>query len=246
MTTSGFSTPEEMAEMVKLLSGYMKLPFSTDTIPGAIMEAAIAHIKGAKVLNTYDYIDVVDEKNRIGWQVKATKASTPVTWKRAKIPNQEALIDESENKPKEGCEKLGKAIIDFCNNHAKQSLNDYKIDKIFLARLVISDLNNAFYYERLLCTKENPVIFPPGDFTWEWSTPKLAKKKEQLPALHGRDINKHKCWAWHGLGENQLHFSGEGLWWPDKEAPERIDFTLPTEDDKMSMQDFVDLLAKIN
>ena len=48
----------------------------------------------------------------------------------------------------------------------------------------------------------------------------ISSKKEQLPAFHG--VSKKtgkKVFAWHGKGENQLHFSGEKNWWPEVDRP---------------------------
>ena len=47
-----------------------------------------------------------------------------------------------------------------------------------------------------------------------------------------RKSDNLKFWAWHGHGENQLHFSGEKIWWDDPKniiniklsPPDRIDF----------------------
>ena len=38
-----FSTRRQLAEMARVLSAYLRLPFSTDTIPGALMESLLAH-----------------------------------------------------------------------------------------------------------------------------------------------------------------------------------------------------------
>ena len=85
------------------------------------------------------------------------------------------------------------------------------------------DDNTAIYFERLICTKEKPVIFNRDDYIWRWSTPKKTTKKEQLPALHGIDKKtKRKAFAWHGRGENQLHFSGEKDWWPKITKPTKV------------------------
>ena len=81
------------------------------------MERVFAHVRNAKVLQTYDFVDVIDEHKKIGWQVKSTMSTTPVTWIRGKISNRENMISESE-KSKEGLSALGKAIIDYCNLEA--------------------------------------------------------------------------------------------------------------------------------
>lgn len=163
-------------------------------------------------------MDVV-KPGTVGWQVKSTKSLIPLTWKRAKIRNSNALITESE-KSAEGCQKLGDAIIDFCNAHAVESLDTYDLNEIGYSRLIMFEDNTAIYFEKLLCSKQNPLIFNKQDYTWKWSTQKLTTKKEQLTALHGVNIKTNKkAFAWHGRGENQLHFSGEFDWWPKIETP---------------------------
>jgi hypothetical protein len=208
-----------------------------------LMESIIAHARGGKVLNTYDFVDVIDKKARLGWQVKSTKASTPVTWKRAKIPNSEDLLIDSHKGPA-GLQALGDAIIDFCNEHVQESFLTYGLQEIGYSRLVVHPNGTLTYFERELCTMAHPNIFNKVDFTWKWSNPKSTTKKEQLQALHG--TNKHtgkKWWAWHGLGENQLHFSGEPAWWPPLGDPHRKDFKMPA--DRLDFQQFITLLEKL-
>ena len=41
-------------------------------------------LRQGEVLGTYDFVDVIKRGSKCGWQVKSTKESTPVTWKRAK------------------------------------------------------------------------------------------------------------------------------------------------------------------
>ena len=181
---SVFSTENQMEEMRQILYNYSKLPFSTGSIPGMLMESALAHAHGGVVLNTYDFVDVVDPGSRCGWQVKSTKAQTPITWKRAKIGDAPRLIDESR-RSQGGLQRLGNTIIEFCNAHARESLDKYGLNEIGYARLILARDGTATYYERLLCDKDNPDIFDPSDFRWSWSTPKVTKRKEQLPALQG-------------------------------------------------------------
>jgi hypothetical protein len=241
-----FSTQEELAKICKVLSKYIRLPFSGETIPGAIMEAVLASVKKAEVLNTYDFIDVIKREENIGWQVKATKEKTPVTWKRAKIPNQVELINASK-KSEAGIQQLGNAIINFCNSHVVHSFETYHLEKIGYCRLVIHDNGKVTYFEKHLCNKNNPILFNADDFVWRWSKPKQTKKKEQLSALHG--VNKQtgkKWWTWHGLGENQLHFSGEHAWWPAAGDTHMATFSMPTPEEKLSLQDFMELIAKLD
>lgn len=237
-----FSTEEQLGRIATILSGYLKIPFSGDSVPGSLMENVIAKVRGGEVLNTYDFVDVIDKKRKVGWQVKSTKAATPVTWKRAKIPNSEQLIDESM-KDDSGLQKLGDAIIKFCNDHAKESMDIYGLDEIGFARLIVNPGNTMTYFERLLCSADKPKIFEESEFLWAWSTPKKTIKKEQLPALHGLHIPSNRKWfAWHGLGENQLHFSGESAWWPTS-GKNRVDFNFP--DQRLSHEKLMDLLERI-
>lgn len=239
-----FSSADELTQIQNILYRYMRLPFSTESIPGAIMEGVLAHVRSAKRLNTYDFADVVDEKKQVGWQVKSTKDDTPVTWKRAKIPSAEKLIEKS-HKSEAGLQSLGDAIIEFCNQHAVESMKLYKLNEIGYARLLLRDNGTITYFEKLLCSKTKPKLFNTTDFTWRWSKPKKTKKKEQLSALHGfyKPTGK-KWWAWHGLGENQLHFSGEHNWWPPKGDAHAVTFRLPSDKDKLRLEDFLALLGK--
>src|SRR6185437_173347 len=109
-----FSTGEELEMVARILQNYVRLPFSPTNIPGAVMEGVLGHVRRAAVLRTYDFVDVVDSDAGLGWQVKSTLAGTPVTWKRAKIPERAKLIAASEKSAK-GCQALGDAIIAFCN-----------------------------------------------------------------------------------------------------------------------------------
>ena len=234
-----FSSKPEMEDISKALSGYLKLPFSGDSIPGSLLENVIGSVRKSKVLNTYDFVDVISEENRVGWQVKSTKDKTPVTWKRAKIANANELIHESRTSD-DALQELGNAIIRFCNDHVQESLEKYSLDEIGFSRLVVHGNGRITYYEKLLCTNADPKVFHEEDFTWRWSTPKKTTRKEQLPALHGTHKESGQKWfAWHGLGENQLHFSGESTWWPHDGDPHHIDFQFPqsrlTQDELMEL-----------
>ncbi len=99
----------QLSEIAKLLQNYVRLPFSPINVPGAILEGILGHVRRAEVLRTYDFVDVMDRHRRIGWQIKSTLAGTPVTWKRAKIPERDRLIRLSERSP-EGLQALGDAI----------------------------------------------------------------------------------------------------------------------------------------
>lgn len=235
------SSQSQLERMQKVLSNYLRLPFSDQTIPGTIMEHVLAFVRDAEVLNTYDFVDVIDKKNRLGWQVKSTKNTTPVTWKRAKIANAADLINASFNSEK-ALQELGDAIIDFCNSHAVESMERYDLDSIGYARLVVFP-EKVIYFERTLCTRDNQKVFVENQYKWHWSSPKKTTKKEQLKALHGIDVTTgKKAWAWHGLGENQLHFSGESVWWPQDHDAKAATFKLPSEAEKLSLEDFIKLL----
>ncbi len=221
----------------------MRLPFSGVSIPGAVIEGVLGHVRDGDILRTYDFVDVVNRGAAVGWQVKSTLAQTPVTWKRAKIPDRPELIIASE-RSSSGLQALGDAIINFCNEHAEESIRRYNLSKIGYARLLICDDEQAVYFERLLCTRDDPRVFRPEEFSWRWSTPKETNKKEQLSALHGTHKTTGKKWfAWHGRGENQLHFSGEGNWWPKPGDRHAIAFRLPSGAGRLSLEAFIDLLA---
>lgn len=143
-----YSDPKQIQRICDILSRYLRLPFSTDAIPGAILEGVLAHVRGGQRMNTYDFVDVVDRSGKVGWQVKSTKAGTPVTWKRAKIPDAESLIARSRKNEK-GRQELGDAIIEFCNKHARESIVALDLNEIGYARLVAHQTGEVVYFERL-------------------------------------------------------------------------------------------------
>ncbi|MDV6344778.1 hypothetical protein [Nitrosomonas sp. Is37] len=250
-----YSSKEQLEKIAHYLTAYMKIPyFQDDTIPGKVLEKIISLVHGGKQLPTYDYVDVCIP-GKIGWQVKSTKEDTPLTWKRAKIANSEFLIKKSEEIGK--TKELGDAIIDFCNHHASQSIKLYNLEEIWYSRLIMFKDNTAIYFERLLCTKDKTNIFDKEDYEWRWSIQKKAIKKEQLSAFHG--VNKKtkiKAFAWHGKGENQLHFSAEKNWWPEVEKPSKVGeiryskdghaiaFKLPSESEKVSWDELTSFLNR--
>lgn len=236
-----FSTPEEMRALTRVLSSYLRLPVAENEIPGAILESVLGHVRQADRLKNYDYVDVVDPRNRIGWSIKSTRQSTPLTWKRAKLPGKDMLIGASETST-EGCQALGNAIIGFCNDHVAQSIAKYHLRQVGFARLILRDDGSALYYEKLIATDSSPRVFEPDDFTWHWSAQKAGKGKEQLSALHGYHKNGDKWWAWHGRGENQLHFSGERHWWPGDADAHSAAFKLPSREQRLSFDDLARLI----
>lgn len=226
-----FSTQLQLESIAKIVSQYLRLPMSENTIPGTFFENVLAYALDGEKLDTYDFVDVINRKTKIGWQVKSTKEKTPLTWKRAKIPDAELLIQQSYLSDV-GLQELGNSIIEFCNHHAHESIKLYDLDELHYARLIVFD-DNIRYFERKLCDKQNTNIFDSSLYTWKWSQQKNIAKKEQLPALHGFDcVTGNKVWAWHGLGENQLHFVGEQDWWNDTNSVS-VDFPFPT--DKITM-----------
>ena len=241
-----FSTPDQMAIIRKVLRSYLRLPFSTDAVPGAFMEAVLAHVRDGEVLATYDYVDVINRQQRVGWSIKSTKDSTPLTWKRAKIANKISLIAESVNS-ETGTKALGDEIIRFCNNHAHESMEKYNLNSIGFGRLIVQKNGIVRYFERELCDVNRPNIFDASDFTWKWSVQKKGGKKEQLPALHGFHVPTGKrWWAWHGHGENQLHFTGEkAAWWPPEDDPHTISFNFPSANDRLSLERLAELLEEV-
>ena len=243
---SVFSSQNQLQDIQRILANYFRLPAAGTNIPGQLMESVLSHVRGGTVLNTYDFVDVIHPQISTGWQVKSTKKETPVTWKRAKIPNALELI-EASRKSESGLQALGDTIIEFCNDHARASLHNYKLLQIGYSRIILRQNGRVTYFERLLCSKDRPDIFDPADFTWRWSTPKKAIKKEQLPALHGiHRASEEKWWAWHGLGENQLHFSGEPAWWPSDDDQHAFSFQLPSDQEKLSFNQLMSLLSPLD
>lgn len=240
-----FSTPAQLVKLQQIIINFLRLPFSADAIPGSLLEAALAYIHNAEVLHTYDFVDVLDKEQKIGWQVKATKSTTPVTWLRAKIPNAWNLIDESKQSI-EGRKHLGDSIIDFCNAKAIDSLNKYQLEQIGYARLILFPNNQILYFEKQLINQNSKHLFNPDDYEWHWTIPKNAQKKEQLTAFCGiHKVTNVKHFAWHGLGENQLHFSGENVWWPATENTKRITFNAPTNNQKVDFETIAEWLSTL-
>lgn len=241
-----FSTREELEEIRRRLHTYTRLAFVEDSVPGALMEHVLASVRGGKVLKTYDFVDVVGQATQIGWQVKSTKENTPVTWKRAKIPNSRELIDRSDREP-EATQELGDAIIRFCNEHGRESLAKYDLSAIGYARLILHSNGYVTYFERELLTRADTEVFRPSDFTWRWSKQKTTRTKEQLSALHGFSRDSGEKWfAWHGRGENQLHFSGEQSWWPAVDDPHAVRFRLSSASEKVDLETLARLFGGLD
>ena len=241
-----FSTSEQMHLLGSILSRYALLPFSPATPTGSLVEKVFAHIRGGDVLNTYDFVDVIEPDDGCGWQVKSTKSSTAITWKRAKLPDAALLIQQSVGST-QATQDLGRSIIENCNSHAIASLEKYDLEEIGYSRLVLKPNGTATYFERTLCSRHQPTLFQPDDYYWEWSKPKHTLRKEQLPALHGMELRTgKKSWAWHGRGENQLHFYGESNWWPEEGDMQSYSFQMPSAGDTLSLDRFLDLLSQLD
>ena len=230
------------------IASYFRLPFATESLPGWFAEAAIAEHHGGRILSTRDFVDVISncdtvDGKEIGWQVKSTKASTTLTWKRAKISGSTELIQESD---KTGdTQTLGNMIIDACNLHAQKSLEKYGLARIKYAR-VISAPGQVTYFQRDLIDAENPTLFDASEFEWEWSESQEGSDSERLRALHGyrksRNRDEREKWfKWHGRGENQLHFVGEKCWWPGYDSGTR-GVTVPKYGRKRSWAEMVSWL----
>ena len=164
--TSLLSSRVELESICSAVRTCLRLPFFDQgaNVPGALLEAVIGEVRESEVLATYDFVDVIRREAKVGWQVKSTKDTTPVTWKRAKIPDRDRMIHESEGSPT-GLQALGDAILTFCNDHARESLERYGLDAIGFSRLVRSE-NAIFYYERELCNQDDHRVFAPEDFEW--------------------------------------------------------------------------------
>lgn len=228
---------DTVAKIGDELACYSRLPFATESIPGGFAEAIIAEHYGGDVLRTYDFVDVICESTGVGWQVKSTKATTTVTWKRAKIEGSAALIQQSDWTG--DTSTLGEKILEACNAHAEASLDEYGLSEIRYARIVSSP-GRFTYFERVLVDRINRALFDSRDFTWAWSTPKRTRAKEQLAALqgfHGDD----KWFAWHGRGENQLHFPGDKFWWPNCDG-DAVAVTLPKYEVQRTWPELIDWL----
>lgn len=243
--TGILSSREQLEQIAAALQAYARFPYTPGKIPGEVLENVLADARDATRSGTYDFVDVYESIAGCGWQVKSTRADTPVTWMRAKIEGSVDLIPASEESP-EARQELGDRIIALSNAHVVKSFKKYSLQEIGYARLIIRPDNTAVYFERPLVTRDNPLLFNPEEFSWEWSLAKEKGKKEQLQALHGTHLPTDTKWfAWHGRGENQLHFTGERTWWPDPHDPAAIAFRLPEEEEKLSVKDVADLLGRL-
>ena len=243
MREAVYSTTEQLQRIAAIIKCCCRLPVSKDSVPGGFLETVFAHVRHARVLPNYDYVDVVDDSNRIGWSIKSTKAGSPLTWKRAKPFNQTKLISDSQGS-KEGLQQLGNALIDICNKHAKESMSKYHLAEIGYCRLIVHKSRQVTYFERKLCDLASPSLFNPDDFEWDWSVEKATKGKEQRSSLHGwHKTSGMRWWAWHGKGENQLHFSAEQkVWWPSDDQ-HKLEFTLPDSSSKLSFERLLEVLS---
>ena len=211
----------QLERVPPLVQAMLRLPVFA-SLPGSVLEEILAHVYSGRRTGTYDFADVVNQSIGTGWQVKSTRIKTPVTWKRAKLPDKGPLIEGSK-KDSTGAQRLGDAIIALCNAAAQHSVKEYGLKRLVYARLIDYMDGRLIYFERELLIDQ--PLFNAADFTWFWSKTKKVTKKEQLQAFHGVHKPTERAWfAWLGLGENQLHFKGESAWWPPAGDPTRIDF----------------------
>ncbi len=236
------SSPDQLKQIMAALLGYRRLPYAGNGIPGPYVEAVLAQVRNGEVLPTYDFADVINREDGVGWTIKSAMGTSPLTWKRAKIPNAEGLIKDSRS-GNAGLQALGDAIIGFCNQHARESMSRYNLQAIGYSRVCLTS-GEIVYFERELISAANDVLFNPSEFKWHWSSPKKTVKKEQLQALHGVHDSGKKWFACHLLGENQLHFSGEKAWWPDAGSSNLISEPLPDKALRISFDDFFKFLTE--
>jgi hypothetical protein len=55
-----FSMAEELDGIRSILTNYVRLPFVSINIPGAIMENVLGHVRHGEVLRTFDFVDVIN------------------------------------------------------------------------------------------------------------------------------------------------------------------------------------------
>ena len=241
-----YSTPTQLLELSDLVRNFLRLPFGFRSVPGNLLEALVEVTRGSGTerLRTYDFVDVINRSEKIGWQIKSLDADTPVTWIRGKLPGKQSLI-EASFESEEARQALGDTILNYCNDHARASMEKYGLEQIGYIRLI--NYGTRFcYFERALIDTENPILFRPAEYNWLWSEPKVTKKKEQLPALHGTHLPTGvKHFAWHGQGENQLHFNGEKAWWPAADYPYSREFPIPTEGERVSLETLAEWLSTL-
>ena len=232
-----YSSPETLARIALMLGIYHRLPFAAEgVIPGIIVENVLAQARGMKRLGKYDFVDVLSKEDRVGLQVKSSKAGSPLTWQRAKVDRATEKRQASKEFP-EAAQVLGAEILDYINRHMLKDLDAHDIDEIGYARLVVTK-SEAFYFETKLIDRANPILFDPKKFTWEWAMDRKASK-EQRGSLSAYDNKDVKWFSWHT--ENQLHFNNEKVWWPKPGDPHRVDFSLRGEKiDPMALKKWLD------
>ena len=190
--------------IVSHIQAYSRLPFYRNSVPGDVLESIIAEAYNGSSSGSYSFVDVIAGQR--GYQVKCALSTTPVTWKRVKLPNKNKLLENSSP------QQLGDMVIDFCNANVQAGFDKHpEMQEIIYSRLVhFKKDNEAAYFERPLCTRANPVLFNKQDYIWSWNTFTC----QTSAALVGTDLKGTKVFSWYGQGENQLHFHGEALWHP--------------------------------
>ncbi|MHB8391227.1 MAG: hypothetical protein ACYDBH_16860 [Acidobacteriaceae bacterium] len=233
-----FSSPDTLAQIAQMLRIYHRLPFAAEgVIPGIIVEDVLAQARGMRRLGKYDFVDVISKEDRVGLQVKSSKAASPLTWQRAKVIRAAEKREASKVYP-EAAQALGAEILDYINQHIIKDFDVHDIDKIGYARLVITN-REAFYFETKLVDREHPILFDPKRFTWRWALDRQASK-EKRGSLSAYDDEGVKWFSWHT--ENQLHFNNEKAWWPQPGDPHRVDFSLTEKKiDPLALKKWLDL-----
>ncbi len=256
------STRPQLEQIRDTINNYLRLPLFRDYasgIPGYLLEYAVATARGAVILPTKDFVDVVLPSAQLGWQVKSLLEHSPLTWKRVPLKGDKTrLIAGATTSP--GLKKLGDAIIQDCNLKARGSLNlDFKNNlrarnlvgtrKLQLSEIgysclmVFPDRNKATYFERLLITTNKPDLFNPEDYVW--NSPEMEEKQSadnvSRSAYVGRYINGRKHFSWHGkTNDHQVHFEGDIDWRNEASEDNKIEFDLPTAQDYIDEKTFTD------
>ena len=253
-----FSTPEQLERIKQTLCSYHMLPFSGTRIPGDVLEGVLAHVRGGDLLGKYDFVDVLQRSEGVGWQVKSTRHRSPLTWMRADFRRRSELVAEADAERDEGRKRelvqaLGDSVIEYANASIRDSFTKYGLQQVMFCHLVLMPENRAMYYEKLLAVEGEEELFRATDFMLSWREPRPGRANrnadpddpgaaEQLPSLRGRHVPTDQDWfAWYGRKGGQLHFLlEEKIWWPPESGAHRIDFDLPAE--RFKMDEAMDML----
>jgi len=58
------SNKTQIDALTNIIHQYLRLPLRDDTMPGSFFEGVLAHLRGGVRLNTYDFVDVVNRKEK--------------------------------------------------------------------------------------------------------------------------------------------------------------------------------------